>query len=105
LLVGLGRRFLGARRAPGGDASGGQTGLAHDELQNEPDADNQQNGSDSFHDPSPLRANEIPTTDNRQPINVSYRGREPTFSVVGFSFSIPRRRAMRGGLVPLLHVV
>jgi hypothetical protein len=53
-LVGLGRLFLGARRAPCGHASGGQAGLSHDELQDDPDGDDQQNGSDGFHELSPL---------------------------------------------------
>jgi hypothetical protein len=47
--VGLLRLFLGARRAPSCNPSGGQTGLPHDELQNEPDADDQQDGSNAFH--------------------------------------------------------
>jgi len=53
-LVGRGRLVLGARRAPGGHPSGGKAGLSHDELQDEPDADDQHYPAKGFHDASPL---------------------------------------------------
>jgi hypothetical protein len=53
-LVGRGRLVLGARRAPGGHPSGGKAGLSHDELQDEPDADDQHDPAKSVHDASPL---------------------------------------------------